>query len=171
MSVPPVSGASETAATTAPAVATPASTAATAWRSASATIATAASRATAPHAISWSTPSSGMRKNAVASVPAMLPAVETEKSRPAVRPTRASDRARRRTAIGVTHAIATLIGPKRITDATSGLRRGPASQPTTASRTASSTNGIASTRSAASAITPSRSLVTGSRSARTPPSQ
>ena len=112
-----------------------------------------------------------MRKNAVTRVPAMLPAVETEKSRPAVRPTRASERARRRTAIGVTQAMRTLIGPKRTTAASSGSRRGPASQPTTVSSTASSTSGIASTESAASPMTPRRSPVLGSLSARTPPSQ
>ena len=112
-----------------------------------------------------------MRKNAVTSVPAMLPAVDTENSRPAVRPTRASERARRRTAIGVTQAMRTLIGPKRITAARSGSSRGPTSQPTTASRTASSTSGIASTESAASAITPRSRPVLGSLSASMPPSQ
>jgi hypothetical protein len=104
-------------------------------RSASATTATAAKSAAAASPINWSVPSSGMRKKAVASVPTMLPAVDTEKRRPAVRPTRASDRARRRTAIGVTPAMSTLAGPKSTVAATRGFRRGPGSQETTASST------------------------------------
>jgi hypothetical protein len=93
-----------------------------------------------------------MSQNAVANVPTMLPIVETEKRRPAVRPRRASSRACSRTAIGVTEASTTLGAPKRSTDASSGFARGPGSHPTTASSTARSMNGIASTPAAPSAI-------------------
>ena len=79
-----------------------------------ATTAAAASSTTAPTASTWSVPNSGTSQNAVANVPAMLPAVEIEKSRPAVRPSRSSERAASRTAIGETEASTTLIGPKRI---------------------------------------------------------
>jgi hypothetical protein len=112
-----------------------------------------------------------MRKKAVANVPAMLPAVEIEKRRPAVRPRCASDLARKRTAIGVTPARRMLGAPKRTTAASSGSRRGPGSQLTTASSTGSSTNGTASTAAAARLITARRSRVAGSRSARAPPAQ
>jgi hypothetical protein len=101
----------------------------------------------------------------------MLPAVETAKRRPAVRPILVTERERRRTAMGVTPAKTTLGIPKRITAATNGFARGPGSHITTQRRTVSSTTGIASTRSAARPITESSSLVAGSRSASAPPSQ
>ena len=159
------------AAKPAPTVATAARTAATTIRSASATAATAAKSAAAAIPMSWSVPNSGMRKNEVASVPKMLPAVDTEKRRPAVRPTRASDCARRRTAIGVTPAMSTLGTPKRTIEAISGFNRGPGSQDTTASSTGSSSSGIARIESAARAMTPSSRPVAGKRSASAPPSQ
>ena len=120
-----MSGASApTARTAAPAPAT--STAAgTQTRSTSATAAAAASSTAAPTASTWSVPYSGTSQNAVANVPAMLPAVEIENRRPAVRPSRSSDRAASRTAIGETEASTTLIGPNSTTAATSGSRRGP----------------------------------------------
>ena len=65
-----------------------------------------------PTASTWSVPYSGTSQNDVANVPAMLPAVEIANSRPAVRPSRSSDRAASRTAIGETEASTTLIGPK-----------------------------------------------------------
>ncbi len=169
--VPPVSGASSVAAYPAPTVATAARTAAITRRSARATAATAAKSAAAAIPISWSVPNSGMRKNEVASVPKMLPAVEMEKRRPAVRPTRVSDWARRRTAIGVTPAMRTLGRPKSAIAAISGFSRGPGSQDTTASSTGSSMIGMRRIVSAARAMTPSRSPVAGSRSASAPPSQ
>ena len=102
-------------------------------------------------------------------MPAMLPAVEIAKSRPAVRPSLSIDRAASRTAIGETDASTTLIGPKRITAATSGLSRGPGSQATTCSSTHSSTSGIARTSPAPSAIAPTKRYGEGQRSASAPP--
>jgi hypothetical protein len=83
----------------------------------------------------------------------------------------ATSRAAIHTAIGVTAARTTLIGPKRIDAATSGFRRAPGSQSTTNCRTRSSTYGIASTRSAPSDIVATRRPVDGLRSASAPPSQ
>ncbi len=138
-------------------------------RSTSATPAAAARSTTAPTASTWSVPYSGTSQNAVAKVPAMLPAVESENSRPAVRPSRSSERAARRTAIGETEARTTLIGPNRATAATSGSSRGPGSHETTRSSTHWSTSGIASTSSAPSAIALTRRYGDGQRSATAPP--
>ena len=130
-----------------------------------ATTAAAASRTTAPKASTWSVPNSGTSQNAVTNVPTMLPAVEIENSRPAVRPRRSIERAASRTAIGETEASTTLIGPKRTIAATSGSSRGPGSHETTCSRTHSSTSGIASTSTAPSAIAPTNRYGDGQRSA------
>ena len=116
-------------------------------------------------------PYSGTSQNAVTNVPAMLPAVEIEKRRPATVPRRSSERAARRTAIGETDASTTLIGPKRMIAATSGSSRGPGSQETTCSSTHSSTTGIASTSAAPSAIAPTKRYGDGHRSASAPPAQ
>ncbi len=102
-----------------------------------------------------------MRTKAVANVPTMLPTVETAKSRPAVRPSVATSRVEIRTAIGVTDASTTLIGPKSTIAATSGFRRAPGSQSTTHWSTRSSTYGIASTSSAPSPIIASSSQTVG----------
>ena len=56
-----------------------------------ATTAAAESSTTAMNASTWSVPYSGTSQNAVTNVPTMLPAVEIEKSRPAVRPSRSMD--------------------------------------------------------------------------------
>jgi hypothetical protein len=112
----------------------------------------------------------GTSQNAVPSVPAMLPAVESANSCPAVRPIRPSERACRRTAIGVTAARATLAGPKRPRDARSGCSRGPGSRRTIASSTGSSSKGIESTSTPPAPITATRRLGVGNRSARAPPS-
>ncbi len=108
------------------------------------------------NASTWSVPYSGTSQNAVTKVPTMLPAVEIEKSRPAVRPSRSMECAARRTAIGETEASTTLIGPNRRIAATSGSSRGPGSHETTCSSTHSSTTGIASTSTAPSAIAPTK---------------
>src|SRR5207247_5247092 len=94
-------------------------------RSARASGSDAASSVAAPTAISWSTPIDGTSQNAVANVPAIEPAVETENNRPAVRPTESSRRDAMRTAIGVTVASTTLAGPNSTTAAKSGSARGP----------------------------------------------
>jgi hypothetical protein len=112
-----------------------------------------------------------MSQKAVANVPAIEPAVESAKSRPAVRPRFASERARRRTAIGETVPRMTLWRPKRRIVARSGFRRGPGSHSTTRSRIQPSTYGIASTRSAATPSTATSSRGVGWRSAIAPPSQ
>ena len=78
----------------------------------------------------------------MAKVPAMLPAVETAKSRPAVLPTLVIERALKRTAIGVAVASTTLGSPKRAIVATSGFQRGPGSHSTTCSSTQPSTTGM-----------------------------
>jgi hypothetical protein len=101
----------------------------------------------------------------------MLPTVETAKRRPAVRPSVATSSVEMRTAIGVTDARTTLMGPKSRTAATSGFNRAPGSQSTTHWSTRSSKYGIASTSSAPSPIIPSRSQTVGYRSASAPPSQ
>ena len=116
-------------------------------------------------------PNSGIRKKAVANVPAMLPAVEIANRRPATRPRLATELATRRIAIGVTAAMTMLGKPKSAIAATSGFKRGPGFQPTTASSTCSSTTGIASTSNAAIPITVNSSLAAGNRSATTPPAQ
>ena len=67
---------------------------------AAATSAVPARSAAAPCASSWFVPNSGMRTNAVANVPTMLPKVETANSRPAVRPSVSTDFAAIRTATG-----------------------------------------------------------------------
>ena len=96
-------------------------------------------------------PSSGISQKAVAKVPAIEPAVEIAKRRPAVRPRWSSERARSLTAIGETVPRTTAGAPKRTIVASSGFSRGPGSSSTTRSSTQPSTNGIASTRRAASA--------------------
>ena len=106
-----------------------------------------------------------MSQNAVMNVPAMLPAVETANSRPAVLPTLTTDRARRRTAIGVAVARITLGSPKSRTAASSGSSRGPGSRSTIASSTGSSTTRTRSVAAAPSASTTSRSCGAGNRSA------
>ena len=130
---------------------TPASTSATApattRRSASATPAAAAPGATAAAASTWSVPSSGMSQNAAANVPAIEPAVESAKRRPAVRPRLAvvspqPDRDRRDRA--EEHALEA----EEEDRGEAQFRRGPGSQSTTRSRIQSSTYGIASTSSA-----------------------
>ncbi len=83
----------------------------------------------------------------------MLPAVEIEKSRPAVRPRRSSELAASLTAIGEAEASTTLAGPKRIAAASSGSRRGPGSQSTIQVRTVSSTTGTSATSTAPSVST------------------
>ena len=149
--MPPWSGASETTAprlTTASASATaPASSS----RSTSAIAAAANISATAAEASTWSVPSSGISQKAVANVPAIEPAVEIAKSRPAVRPSSSSECAFSRTAIGETVPRITLWAPKRKIVASSGLSRGPGSHSTRCSSTQSSTKGIASTSSEAAA--------------------
>src|SRR4051812_37659088 len=89
-----------------------------------------------------------MSQNAVANVPAIDPAVETENRRPAVRPTNASSRDAMRTAIGVTVASTMLAGANRIAAAISGSSRGPGSQSPTKRRTPPPTRGTASPSSA-----------------------
>ena len=106
-------------------------------------------------------PSAGMSQNAVANVPAILPAVEIANRRPAVRPSRSSERARSRTAIGVTLPRITLGAPKRRIVATSGSARGPGSQLTTRSSAQPSMYGIASTSSEAETSAPSSSRGAG----------
>jgi hypothetical protein len=101
----------------------------------------------------------------------MLPAVETAKSRPAVLPRLVSDRARRRTAIGVAVARTMLGSAKRAIVATSGFQRGPGSQRTTCSSTQSSMTGIKRIRPAPTLSAPSRRSGVGNRSAVTPPTQ
>ena len=98
--------------TTAPASAPVRTTAAGTRRTASATISAAATRVTAPTASTWSVPSSGTSQNAVTNVPKMLPAVEIEKRRPAVRPSRSSELAASLTAIGEAEARTMLAGPE-----------------------------------------------------------
>ena len=80
----------------------------------------------------------------------MLPHVETENSRPAVRPSTARSGARSRTAIGVTAASSTLGGPKSRIIATTGSARGPGSQSTTNESTRPWTTGTSSTATAPS---------------------
>ena len=107
----------------------------------------------------------------MAKVPAMLPAVETAKSRPAVLPTLVIERALKRTAIGVAVASTTLGSPKRAIVATSGFQRGPGSHSTTCSSTQPSTTGMSRIIAAPSVSAPSRRRGVGNRSASTPPSQ
>ena len=116
-------------------------------------------------------PSSGISQKAVANVPAIEPAVEIAKSRPAVRPISSSECAFSRTAIGETVPRITLWAPKRKIVARSGFSRGPGSQATSLSSTQSSTKGIASTSSEADASIATRSRGVGQRSAMTPPIQ
>ena len=171
MSVPPCSGASDDESAAAAAAAASAATPTIGSERATATSAVPARSTAAPSASSWFVPSSGISTNAVANVPTMLPTVETAKRRPAVRPSVATSSAAIRTAIGVTAARTTLIGPKRIAAATRGFRRAPGSQSTTNCSTRSSTYGIASTSSAPSDIVPTSRPVDGMRSASRPPSQ
>ncbi len=150
-----------------------ASAAATTTRSlpASPTSAAVAKSAAAPKTNSCSTPSSGISQNAVTKVPAMLPAVEIANVRPAVRPTRCSASACRRTAIGPTAESSTAIGRKRIAVQSTGSSRAPGSQASTASITCRSRRGIASTASAAAAMIAASVSGDGNRSASVPPSQ
>jgi len=104
-------------------------------------------------------------------VPAIEPAVETAKSRPAIRPTLETALATSRTAIGVTPASTTLGGPKRTIEATSGFSRGPGSQDTIQRSTGSSANGIASTSAPPSSTVAASSAGDGRRSASAPPAQ
>jgi hypothetical protein len=171
VSVPPCSGASDDESAAAAAAAASAATPTIGSVRAAATSAVPARSTAAPRASSWFVPSSGISTNAVANVPTMLPTVETAKSRPAVRPSVATSSAAIRTAMGVTAARTTLIGPKRIDAATRGFRRAPGSQSTTKRRTRPSSYGIASTSRAPSDITASRRPVDGRRSASAPPSQ
>jgi hypothetical protein len=136
-----------------------------------ATTAAAAKSAVARIPRSWFVPSSGISQNAVTNVPAILPAVETANSRPAVLPTVASSLARRRTAIGVAVARITLGMPNSAIAAKSGFRRGPGSQRTIASSTASSMTGTSSVAPAPIARTTSSSCGAGMRSASAPPVQ
>ena len=106
-------------------------------------------------------PSSGISQKAVANVPAIEPAVEIAKRRPAVRPSSSSECAFSRTAIGETVPRMTLCAPKRKIVARSGFRRGPGSHSTRWSSTQSSTKGIASTSSEAEASIATRSLGVG----------
>ena len=112
-----------------------------------------------------------MSQKAVTNVPAMLPAVEIAKVRPAVRPTRGSARTCRRTAIGPTAESSTLIGPNRSTAQSTGSSRGPGSQRSTHSITGRSRSGIASTATAPAATTAASVTAVGKRSASAPPSQ
>ena len=129
--VAPDSGASETTAPILTPASASANASATASLSTSATAAAASISATAAAASTWSVPSSGISQNAVRNVPAIEPAVETAKSRPAVLPRCSSERAFRRTATGEMVPRTTLGTPKRRIVAISGLRRGPGSQATT----------------------------------------
>jgi hypothetical protein len=116
-------------------------------------------------------PSSGISQNEVRNVPAIEPAVEIAKSRPAVRPRWSSERAFSRTATGETVPRTTLWTPKRRIVATSGFSRGPGSHATTRSSTQPSTNGIASTSRPAPPSSATSSRTVGRRSAMMPPSQ
>ena len=116
-------------------------------------------------------PSSGISQNDVRNVPAIEPAVEMAKSRPAVRPSFSIERAFKRTATGDTLPRTTLGRPKRRMVAITGFSRGPGSHSTTRSRTQPSTNGIASTSSAPPPSRPTRRRGVGYRSAMMPPSQ
>jgi hypothetical protein len=127
--------------------------------------------ATAAEASTWSVPSSGISQKAVANVPAIEPAVEIANRRPAVRPSRSSERARSRTATGETIPRMTLWTPNSRIVASSGFRRGPGSQRTSWSSTHPSTKGIASTSSEAATRMPTSSRGVGQRSATMPPSQ
>ena len=131
----PDSGASEATAPTLTQASTSASAPASTSRSTSATAAAASISATAAAASTWSVPSSGISQNAVANVPAIEPAVEIAKRRPAVRPRLSSERAFNRTAIGETVPSRTLWTPKRQIVASSGLSRGPGSHATIHSST------------------------------------
>ena len=99
----------------------------------------------------------------------MLPTVETENKRPAVRPSPASSLARSRTAIGVTAARTTLGAPKSSTAAISGSSRAPGSHVTTNSSTCWSSTGTSSTNVDPSRMTPTSSPAFGKRSASAPP--
>ena len=116
-------------------------------------------------------PSSGTSQKAATNVPTMLPAVETEKRRPAVRPSRSSERAASRTAIGVAAASTMLTGANSAIAASSGSRRGPGSQATICSITQASSTGTSSTSSAPSVSVPVRRYGDGKRSESTPPAQ
>ena len=116
-------------------------------------------------------PSSGTSQNAVTNVPKMLPAVEIENRRPAVRPSRSSELAASRTAIGEADASTMLAGPKRIAAASSGSSRGPGSQSTIHVSTVSSTTGTSATSTAPSESTETSRYGLGIRSATIPPTQ
>ena len=104
-------------------------------------------------------------------MPKMLPAVEIEKRRPAVRPRRSSELAASLTAVGEAEARTMLAGPKRIAAASSGSRRGPGSQFTIQLSTAPSITGTSATSTAPRVRTEIRRYGLGSLSATIPPAQ
>src|SRR4029453_11110530 len=108
--VPPVSGATCTAAKPASARPAAATAGTTSRGSEGAPSGGGGKRVAAGKLSSWSVPNAGMSQNAVAKVPAIDPAVEIANNRPAVWPSVAREIAHSRTAIGATAARTTLGG-------------------------------------------------------------